>query len=460
MTAPGCGREGCASHVAIAWYSDDGDKTRAWHYSTSIIPSSANLPLDMAAARSPLLKDALSRYLRAFVSHAAIPTLVEDLAIGPVTVPKYTNEFWTSRQRQASSIHEISYRACFKPQLPRLFIDLLTRKGDLVYDPFSGRGTTVIEAGLSGRHVVANDANPLSRTMTEPRFFPPDPAAVAERLIAIPRDSEGAAIDLSMFYHPDTEKEIVALRQYLLNRKAECRDDMTDRWIAMVATNRLTGHSKGFFSVYTLPPNQAVSRQSQQRINRKRMQTPDYRDTHKIILDKTKSLLRSLSPAEKKNLKRAGKTACLLTGDARSTPDIQETSVQLTVTSPPFLDIVQYREDNWLRCWFNGHDEEAIGEQITMARNLDEWSGVMGSVFRELYRITCSGGYVAFEVGEVRKRTIRLEEHVIPLGISAGFTCDGVLINQQIFTKTSNIWGVNNMASGTNTNRIVIFRKT
>ncbi len=130
------------------------------------------------------------------------------------------------------------------------------------------------------------------------------------------------------------------------------------------------------------------------------------------------------------------------------------------MTSPPFLDIVQYREDNWLRCWFNGHNEEAIGEQITMARTLDEWTGVMGSVFRELYRITRYGGYVAFEVGEVRKRTIRLEEHVIPLGVTAGFTCDGVLINQQIFTKTSNIWGVNNMASGTNTNRIVIFHKS
>ena len=77
-----------------------------------------------------------------------------------------------------------------------------------------------------------------------------------------------------MFYHPDTEKEIVALRQYLLKRKKECRDDMIDRWIAMVATNRLTGHSKGFFSVYTLPPNQAVSQQSQQRINSKRQQIP------------------------------------------------------------------------------------------------------------------------------------------------------------------------------------------
>jgi hypothetical protein len=426
---------------------------------TSIIPSSTNLPLAMVTGRPHSRDTILNRHLRGFMSHADVPTLVEDMVTGPSAIPKYTNEFWTSRQRQASSIHEISYRACFKPQLPRFFIDVLTRKGDVVYDPFCGRGTTIIEAGLSGRDAFANDANPLSRIMTEPRLFPPDISAVEKRLSSIPRDSEGAAIDLSMFYHPDTEKEIAGLRQYILNRREECRDDMTDRWIAMVATNRLTGHSKGFFSVYTLPPNQAVSQQSQQRINRKRQQTPEYRDTHKIILDKTKSLLRTLTPVEKKDLKRAGKKSRLLTGDARSTPDIPDASVQLTVTSPPFLDIVQYREDNWLRCWFNGYDERKIGAQITMARTLDEWTRVMGLVFHELYRITRTGGYVAFEVGEVRKRTIRLEEHVIPLGITAGFTCNGVLINQQTFTKTSNIWGVNNMASGTNTNRIVIFQK-
>ena len=414
----------------------------------------------MVTERSPLPEDHLNRHIRSFRSHADIPTLVEDMVIGSVTVPKYTNEFWTSRQRQASSIHEISYRACFKPQLPRFFIDLLTRKGDVVYDPFSGRGTTVVEAGLSGREVIANDINPLSRIMTEPRFSPPDIAAVEDRLESVPRGSERAAIDLSMFYHPDTEKEIVALRQYILDRKADCRDDMIDRWIAMVATNRLTGHSKGFFSVYTLPPNQAVSQLSQKRINQKRQQTPEYRDTHRIILHKTKSLLRNLTPAEKTNLILAGKNARLLTDDARSTSEIPECGVQLTVTSPPFLDIVQYREDNWLRCWFNGHDEEAIGKRITMARTLNEWTRVMGAVFHELYRITRYGGYVAFEVGEVRKRTIRLEEHVVPLGIAAGFTCDGVLINQQTFTKTSNIWGVDNMASGTNTNRIVIFHKS
>ncbi|MDD5187254.1 MAG: DNA methyltransferase, partial [Methanoregula sp.] len=89
----------------------------------------------------------------------------EEIIAGSVTIPKYTNEFWTARQRQAASIQEISYRACFKPQLPGFFIDRLTEPGDVVYDPFSGRGTTVIQAGLSARRVIANDANPLSKIL-------------------------------------------------------------------------------------------------------------------------------------------------------------------------------------------------------------------------------------------------------------------------------------------------------
>jgi hypothetical protein len=295
--------------------------------------------------------------------------------------------------------------------------------------------------------------------MTEPRFFPPDPAAVEKRLKAIPQKEERAGIDLSMFYHPETEKEIVSLRDYLIGRRADARMDRIDRWIAMVATNRLTGHSTGFFSVYTLPPNQAVSAKSQKRINIKREQVPEYRDTQQIILRKTRRLLRTVSLTETQNLGSAGKSALFLTGDARETPEIGSNTVQLTVTSPPFLDIVQYREDNWLRCWFNGLDGELIGKGITMARTVDDWNAVMGKVFAELFRVTRPGGYVAFEVGEVRKKTIRLEEQVVPLGIAAGFTCECVLINQQSFTKTSNIWGVDNNTCGTNTNRIVIFQK-
>jgi hypothetical protein len=382
------------------------------------------------------------------------------VSAGSVKVPRFTGEFWTSRQRKASSIHEISYRACFKPQLPRFFIETLTREGDLIYDPFSGRGTTAIEAGLLRRRCVANDANPLSLILIMPRFFPPAPGEVQDRLASIPfRTGTVADIDLSMFFHKKTEAEIVSLKEYLTERRMEGTDDTVDAWIRMVATNRLTGHSRGFFSVYTLPPNQAVSRESQQRINEKRNQLPEYRNTGSIILRKTTSLLRTLSPADRENLLKAGASALFLSRDARSTPHIFDESIRLTVTSPPFLDVVQYPKDNWLRCWFNGIDDQAVGRTITMARTLADWTRVMGGVFQELCRITAPGGYVAFEVGEVRKGSVRLEDAVLPLGLDAGFHPVCVLINWQQFTKTAHIWGVGNNTGGTNTNRIVLFQK-
>jgi hypothetical protein len=83
----------------------------------------------------------------------------------------------------------------------------------------------------------------------------------------------------------------------------------------------------------------------------------------------------------------------------------------------------------------------------------------MAGTFRELYRITAPGGYVAFEVGEVRKGRIRLDEHIVPIGADAGFHPMAIMVNQQEFTKTSHIWGIDNNDSGTNTNRIVLFRK-
>src|SRR5262245_62107758 len=88
-------------------------------------------------------------------------------------VPTFVNEFWTAQQRQASRLHEISYRACFKPQLPRFFIERLTSPGDVVYDPFMGRGTTPLEAALLGRAPAGCDINPLSTVLTKPRVCPP-----------------------------------------------------------------------------------------------------------------------------------------------------------------------------------------------------------------------------------------------------------------------------------------------
>jgi len=387
-------------------------------------------------------------------------TRVEKELINGILVNKYINEFWTSKQRQASELHEIAYRACFKAQLPRFFIELLTSEGDIVYDPFVGRGTTAIETGLLCRRIIANDVNPLSIILTKPRFFIPKMSELADRLaeISIERDAK-AEMDLSMFYHRQTEAEICSLRNYLKLRRGTGKEDYLDDWIRMVATSRLTGHSSGFFSVYTLPPNQAVSPESQRRINEKRNQKPEYRDTKKLVLRKSRQLASGLSGAQVENLRDIGKKALLLNVDSRETCAIPANSVQLTVTSPPFLNIVQYAQDNWLRCWFNDIDTDKVAAKITMAKTVSEWCEFIGAVFKELYRVTREGGWVAFEVGEVQNGKVNLDEHVVPVGLEAGFNCEGIIINEQDFTKTSNIWGIGNNRRGTNTNRIVLFKK-
>ncbi len=377
-----------------------------------------------------------------------------------VAIAPEHRELWTSKQRQACSLHEISYRACFKPQLPRHFIEQHTAPGDLVYDPFSGRGTTAIEAALLGRRLVANDVNPLSARLAEPRLSPPSLDAITERLALIPRTGENpSAPDLSMFYSPATFAELLALRTWLVDRRAAGVADAVDAWIGMVATNRLTGHSPGFFSVYTLPPNQAVTAARQTLINARLAQKPPHRDTHALILKKSRQLLRGLTPEQTAHLATAAATARFLTGDARATPQIAADSVALTVTSPPFLDVVDYAGDNWLRGWFNGVDVGSSAQRVTITRTVMQWSAVMAEVLVELFRITRPGGVVAFEVGEVRKGSIKLDQAVIPLGLAAGFAPEAVLINTQNFTKTAHIWGITNNAAGTNSNRIVVFRK-
>ncbi len=385
----------------------------------------------------------------------------EVLEINGYKLKTIKGEFWTSKQRQGSSIHEISYRACFKSQLPLFFIQKLTNINSVIFDPFMGRGTTVVEGILNGRRSIGMDVNPLSEILTFPRINTPQIKDIFDRIDSIELEQNfRAEIDLSMFYHPATESELVSLKNYLSFRKEEEQEDNVDKWIRMVATNRLSGHSAGFFSVYTLPPNQATTPEEQIRINEKRQQKPEYRDIKKLIKKKTLSLLRDFNEESINKINSVGSKSELLVEDSRfASRYLGNESVDLTVTSPPFLNIVQYSKDNWLRCWFNNIDIKDIEKKIFITPNLDKWRQFIGNVLGQLFILTKKGGYVAFEVGEVKNGTINLDEYVALDGINNGFEVIGIFVNTQQFTKTSNIWGVKNQKNGTNTNRIVLFRK-
>ena len=420
------------------------------------------LPFSFEKAAPPSLRPPLRSDLATFAEFGKntrqlttrIPT--DDGRSAPIET--FVNEFWTAKQRAASRLHEISYRACFKPQLPRFFIQRLTEPGDVVYDPFLGRGTTAVEAGLLGRIPFGCDINPLSLILSRPRLRPPSVEEIATRLQQIDFSAHDEfPEDLLVFYHPETLREICALKKYLSARRKIRQLDSIDEWIELIALNRLTGHSAGFFSVYTLPPNQAVSIKSQKKINADRNQIPPRRHIPALILKKSRILMGDCDQATRKMLFAASEKALFLNEPADATPQIPSDSVALVVTSPPFLDVVDYAGDNWLRCWFTGIDPKSV--KLTVPKKMGEWQEAMTKVFRELQRVLRPGGHIAFEVGEIHGGKTKLEEVVVPCGMAAGLRPILILINDQKFTKTANCWGVDNNAKGTNTNRIVLFQK-
>lgn len=420
-------------------------------------------------------------------SAPAVARAPADLVAGnrsrPVT--KNIREFWTSRQRQGHSLHEISYRACFKPQLPEYFISRFTEPGDLVADPFLGRGTTPLQAHLMRRRAAGSDINPLCVMLARPRFAPPPLAEVKERLLEVLEGqnletaqsfrnvadtAEGAPLsnndetavpqdDLLLFYHPETLSKLIKLRQWFLQREQAGGFDDIDDWLRMICLNRLSGHSSGFFSVRTMPPNQAVSAESQRRINESNGLKPEPKDVVEIVMKKSRSLLRSgYAGSHQLPIEEPLPAPMLQTTSASDLSYLESSSTDLIVTSPPFLNIVDYRKDNWLRCWFAGINADELN--ISGYSSVAEWRSFIRDAFVEMCRVVKNGGHIAFEVGEVRNGEVQLEDEVLLAVEGLPLVLDSVLINQQEFTKTSNLWGVSNNKGGTNTNRIVLLRRS
>ncbi len=359
--------------------------------------------------------------------------------------------FWENKQKSSHSIHEISYRATFNPNLPKYFIETYTKEGQTVYDPFGGRGTTGLQSYLMKRNFISNDINPLMIYLLKGRVTPPNIKQVEKRLSEIKLNGKVPLTKweqekLLPFYNEKTLKQIKELKKYFSKKE---KMDRVDYFIIAVALSRLTGHSRGYFSVYTLPPNQAAPSNRQLKINEKyQNDLNEFKDIAPLIIRKAKMLLRHGRPDWKVKEK-------YLTSDSRKTKSIKSDSVDLVVTSPPFINIVDYVGDNWIRNWFI--EAEMTKQQIVQTPSILKWEDFIKDTLIELKRVVKPGGKIAFEVGEVNKGKLDLAFNVMKLGEDVGLKISKVYIQKTDFTKTAAIWGIGNNKRGTNTNRVVLF---
>ncbi|MDQ3801132.1 MAG: DNA adenine methylase [Acidobacteriota bacterium] len=71
-----------------------------------------------------------------------------------------TDSLWLINERDKSGKHENIYHGNFIPQIPNQLIRRYTKKGETIFEPFMGSGTTLFECEKLGRKYIGFDINP------------------------------------------------------------------------------------------------------------------------------------------------------------------------------------------------------------------------------------------------------------------------------------------------------------
>lgn len=354
--------------------------------------------------------------------------------------------FWDQKQRQGHSLHYVvPYQACFAPQIPTFFIKHFSKSGDVVLDPFAGRGTTVFEANQLGRTGIGIDVSPLALAIAKSKLSHVTLDQIKKRLnqIDFSKQQLQGYEDFKEIYHKKTYSEILNLRNQLKNTPV-------DNLIKAIILGRLHGHSQSFFSVWTF---NVISLSKQRIINQSKRYglRPTYRNTKESILRKAATILQD---DVKVNVhSRLFKMPVTEMSKKIKYP------VDLIVTSPPFLNVINYIDDNWIRFWFLGYDREKLRKILIQTGDINEYREFIKKSMLEMNKVLKKGRYCIIEVGDVKNGKIKLDELIVGLTNETGFIVERVLINYISAPKISRAFARKKPGEGTKTNRCVIMKK-
>lgn len=284
-------------------------------------------------------------------------------------------------------LHSICpYFAMFPPGFVERYVLAFTNPGDIVFDPFSGRGTTVFESLLLGRKAYGLDINPVAACVSGAKADPPSRDALLRRISALAEECESSgsidAPDSEFFracFAPATLRQIMFLRDRL-----RWTESKVDRFIAAMALGCLHGESHKSANCFSNRMPRTISTKPDYSVRwwAERGYIAPERNIFKILKAQVAFRLARGTPA------LVGEARL---GDVRNATKMFRKlrgSVNLMVTSPPYLDTTDYGEDQWLRLWFLGGAERPKGGIFTDARHgtsqaywaflTAAWTGVAG----------------------------------------------------------------------------------
>ncbi len=339
-----------------------------------------------------------------------------------------------------------SYLASFPAALAHAFVARYTRPGDVVLDPFSGRGTTALQACAEGRIGVGNDLNPLAHLLTAAKVEPPTARELEARLAGLRIDwsfeaaawvdlaarvatgapalipgagSEGAPgtetepvpAEVALAFHPRT------LGQLLFVRSRLRLEDRADRFLAGALAGILHGKRPGYLSEVMPNTFSMAPRYVRNFAARTGFASPE-RDLFALLGAKLRRLTRDGRPATPGiallgDARDAGaRTRAAL--HARALPD----RARLVLTSPPYLRVLKYGYYNWLRTWFLGFSAAAIDATLDDAHRREPYLVFLREVLAGLRPALADDAVVALVLGDVEAERGRPAADGLPIGLA------------------------------------------
>jgi hypothetical protein len=281
------------------------------------------------------------------------------------------------------------------------WIEATTKPGDRVLDPFCGRGTAPFQALLLDRAAVGNDVNPVAFVITKAKTNPPSLSRLRARMTILEAEFDAQAWEIErrrlpeffrLAYSPATLRQILFLRERL-----KWSSSGVDCMLAALCLGALHGESERSPSYFSnqMPRTIATKPAYSVRWWNARGLKPPKRDVFAIL--RRQADFRYVSPLPLAS-------ALVHHGDMRTLHEKDMGGpVRCVITSPPYLDITNYVEDQWLRIWFLGGPSAPTTASVISRddryENRDQYWRLIGDMWRTIGQVLDDKGHVVLRVG-------------------------------------------------------------
>jgi hypothetical protein len=297
------------------------------------------------------------------------------------------------------------YFAMFPETFAEYWLERLTEAGDVVLDPFCGRGTLPFQALLMGRQSIGCDTNPVAYCVSRAKTNAPPFSRVLKRVDELENNYRPSRVrseveELPPFFryafHAATLHQVAYLRRELhfSNSDSDCMVTA----VLLGALHGETDRSDRFLS-NQMPHTISTKPDYSVRFWKRHRLRPPERDAFQL-------LRRQL--AYRYETGRPKGRGLILHMDMRDLPR-QATripsAIRCAITSPPYFDVTNYAEDQWLRLWFLGGPPRPVRQKFSKDdrhSSVDRYWALLADMWRTLGLTLERDSDIVIRVGATR----------------------------------------------------------